>query len=490
MKKIYLSVLASLAFLMVMASPDIYTPELVAPDNSATDAAPNVELDWNAVAGQIGLHYEVQLSLDEAFTNPVTFSTELTAYRMTNLLFGQLYFWRVRAIDSEGTSAWSSSRSFTTIVKPVIRRPNPNSSGAAPNVQIIWFEITGVSFFDFQLDTVSTFDSPEAHITSVAGSLVQTNAAALYFGKDYYLRVRARHSADTSEWSESRKFTVVNVFALKKPDNATAGLAPDVQLEWNTIAGLDKYNIHIATDNEFNHSETYIAAKNLTKLVPDTLHFGTQYFWKMEAIHTRDTLFSEVRNFTTVDKVTLNSPANNATNVELVPFLKWEKISGVLQYKLEFASNPQMTSSSTYSITATTTAGPEQYKLPNNLLDSANTYYWRVRAISSSDTSNWSDTWNFRSVALGVDEPVFSNGMRIYPTPASDQVNIQFKSRFTGGAVVSLFDLLGKTRIAREVQVVNGVIRDFQLGTLSNGIYMLRIESQGVSSTSKLIIRR
>jgi len=490
MKKIYLSVLASLAFLITMASPDIYTPELVAPVNNATDAAPNVELDWNAVAGQLGLHYEAQLSLDNTFTNPVTFSTELTAYRMTNLLFGQQYFWRVRAIDNQGTSAWSEAMSFTTIVKPAIRRPNNNSTGAAPNVQIIWFEITGVSYFDFQLDTTSTFDSPEAHITSVSGSLVQTNASALYFGKEYYLRVRARHSVDTSAWSDTRKFTVVDVFALKKPDNAAANLAPDVQLEWNTIGGLEKYNIYISTDNQFNNYETYVAGKALTKLTPDTLHFGTQYFWKMAAIHTRDTLESVSRNFTTIDKVVLNSPANNATNVDLVPYLKWEKISGVLQYKLEFASNPQMTGASTYSISATTTVGPEQYRLPNNLLDSAKTYYWRVKAISSSDTSNWSDTWNFRSAALGVEEPVFSNGMRIYPTPASDLLNIQFKTKFTGEAVVSLFDLLGKTRIEREVQVVNGVIRDFQLGTLSNGIYMLRIEFQGVSSTSKLIIRK
>lgn len=490
MKKIYLSVLASLAFLFVFAAPDIYTPELVAPGNNATGSAPNVELDWNAVTGQLGLHYEVQLSEDAAFTNPVNFSTELTSYRMSDLMFGMQYFWRVRAVDNQGTSAWSDSRSFTTIVKPVIRRPNDNASGSAPNVQIIWEAISGVSYFDFQLDTVNTFDSPESHITSVAGTLAQSNASSLYFAEKYYLRVRARHSADTSEWSVVRSFTVEDAFELKKPENNAVGLVPDIELEWNKIDGLEKYNIYISTHADFSSYELYTAAKNLTKLVPDTLYFGVKYFWKMAAIHSRDTLVSDTRNFTVLDKVTLNSPENNATNVELVPFLKWNKISGVLSYKLELGSNQNMSGATSYNINATTGTGQEQFKVPNHVLDSASTYYWRVKTISTIDTSDWSDTWNFRCVALGVDEPVFRNGLRIYPSPAADYINIQLKSGITGQAVVSLFDLLGKARLQREVQITNGTIKDLQLGSLPNGIYMIRIESEGVNYTSKVIVKK
>lgn len=490
MKKIYLSVLASLAFLLAVASPDIYTPELVAPSNNQAGAAPNVELDWNAVTGQLGLHYEAQLSLDEAFTSPAVFTTELTAFRMSNLLFGTQYFWRVRAIDNQGTSDWSDVRNFTTIAKPVIRRPNDGSTGAAANVQIIWEAVQGIAFFDYQLDISATFDSTESHITSVAGNLSQTNASKLLFGKTYYLRMRMRHAADTSEWSVVRNFTVVNVFALKKPNDNSIGLSPDVELEWNKIDGLSKYNIYIANNSDFDDAMVYSAASNLTKTIPDTLNFGVQYFWKMAAIHTRDTLMSDTRTFSTIDKVMLSSPTNNATNTELTPFLKWEKISGTVLYKLELASNPSMTGAFKYNVTATTTSGLEQFKVPNNILDSTKTYYWRVLAISSRDTSNWSDTWNFRCVSLGVEEPAFRNGMKIYPSPAIEVVNIQLKSGLNGKAIITLFDLLGKARIEREVQIVNGMIKDFQLGLLSDGIYMLRIDSQGVTATSKLIVKR
>ena len=208
------------------------------------------------------------------------------------------------------------------------------------------------------------------------------------FGKKHYWRVRARHASDTSEWSVARSLTVIGIFENLKPDNNAENLSPDVLFEWKRIDGLEKFEILIASDNLFNHTEFYTVAKNLTEFIPDTLHFGTPNFWKIKAIHSRDTLTSETRAFNTVDKVSLNSPENNATNVELLPYLKWNKISGVLSYRLELASNAAMTGAITYSINPTTTAGPEEFKIPIHVLDSAETYYWRVKAISSSDMNH------------------------------------------------------------------------------------------------------
>jgi hypothetical protein len=490
MKKIYLSALASLAFMIAMASPGIYTPELVAPANNATGSAPNVLLDWNAVAGQIGLHYEVQLSDDNLFTAPLTFSTELTSYRMSNLIFGQQYFWRVRAIDNSGSSEWSANRGFTVIVMPVLSSPAPNLLKVAPNVKIRWAAITGVTHYDYQIDTLATFDSPFAYIVPVSGTINEIATSSLLFGKVHYWRVRARHSLSTSEWSAARSFTVIGIFENLKPDDNATDLSPNVTFEWKKIDGLLKYSLIISTDDQFNQFETYTVGSSLTKFEPDTLLFGAQYFWKIAAIHSRDTLISEPRGFNTINKVFLNSPSNNSTNVELMPLLKWNKIGGVLSYRLELASNPALTGGYAYSINATTTTGPEQFKVPLHVLDSANVYYWRVRAISSRDTTDWSDTWNFRSVALGVEQPAFRNGLRIYPSPATETINIQMKSGMNGSAVVSLFDLLGKLRIQREVQLVNGTIKDFQLGIQPNGIYMLKVDAQGNSVTSKLIIQK
>jgi hypothetical protein len=490
MKKIYLTLLVALAVLSLKASPDIYAPQLTAPANNATGIFPDVTLDWEAVTGLIGLHYELQLSTTEDFASPVTFNTDLTSYKMSLLLFAQDYFWRVRAIDNSATSDWSSVRKFTVIPTVIIRRPNDLAAGVNPNVQIIWQDITGIPFLDYQVDTAATFDSPLMSIRTVANNPgnSQTNASSLLFGQKYYLRMRGHHAADTSDWTEARSFTVVNVLALKKPDNNVNSIAPNVTFEWTKIDGLLKYQILLSQDPTMNQYEVYNVAANLIKVSPDTLLFGTTYYWQMAAIHAADTLMSDVRSFTVINKVTLTSPSNNATNIELQPVLKWANIAGVLGYQLDIAHNPEFNGLFSYDIDL---EDDNEFKVPIHVLDSATVYYWRVRAISSRDTSAFSDTWSFRSVALGKEENAqVKNGINVFPVPAVNKVNIRIRSTFNGEATIEVYDLLGTRRLTTNAFFNNGYMKDIQIGNLPDGIYMISVIADGQRSTTKLIIKK
>lgn len=492
MKRIYLSLVLALVSAFAIASPDIYTPELVSPANNSDGIAPNVELDWNTVVGLAGLHYVVHLSTDEAFTSPLEFTTDLSRYRMVELMFGEEYYWKVKAIDPGGSSEWSEIRKFTVITRPVLTRPNQGATVDC-NVELQWTAINGISHFDFEFDTTSAFNSPELLHFTVSGSLSKSNAANLLFGTKYYLRIRARHAIDTSAWSDVRDVTTLNTFALKKPDQGASGISPNAELEWTEIKGINKYNIYISIDENFVHYETYSAAKALKKLRPDTLNFGTQYFWQMAAINSNDTLMSDVRNFNTVATVSLASPENNSTNILLQPTLGWNKLTGVLSYVIELARNSDFTGPGLYwySVNATTTAGTEQFKVPVNVLDSAGVYFWRVKAISSRDTSDWSATWNFRTVTLGINDPgSISSGLTIYPTPASSHINVKMNNNMNGQAEATLYDLLGKTRISRTVNVTSGQIKDFDLGDMPEGVYILRLQINGISAMSRVIVKK
>lgn len=490
MKKIYLTLLVVLSVLLLKASPDIYTPELVAPANNATGVFPDAELDWTAVTGQLGLYYEISLDTSSSFTNPIIFTTDLTNYKMAMLFFGETYYWRVRAIDNSGTSDWSETRSFTVINTVTIRRPNENAASVAPNVQIIWQDIFGVSYVDYQLDTTANFNSPMMTITAVVNNpnSSQTNASSLHFGQKYYLRMRARHDLDTSAWSVARSFTVTNTFALKTPNDGTTGLSPDVEFTWNKIDGILKYQIRLSNDANVNQYEAYNVAPNLVKFSPDTLMFGTTYYWQMAAIHANDTLLSEIRSFSIVDMVTLTSPSNNATNIELQPTLTWETLTGLVSFQLDIAHNVDFTGAFSYNINS---GGENTFKVPIHVLDSANVYYWRVRAISSRDTSEYSNIWSFRCVALGIEENVqLKYGVKVYPSPASNRINISIKNTFNGNATVEIYDLLGSRRMTSTANFINGFHKDFILGDLSNGVYMMSIILDGQRTTTKLIIQK
>lgn len=489
MKKIYLTILVALAVFSLKASPDIYAPDLVSPANNASGIFPDVTLDWSAVTGQLGLYYEVQLSRTDDFASPVIFTTELTSYKMEDLFFAQDYFWRVRAIDNTATSDWSVVRKFTVINTVNIRRPNENAINVAPNVAIIWTDITGVDFVDFQLDTTSNFNSPLMTITTVVNKAPsQANASSLHFGMKYYLRMRGHHAADTSEWTEARSFTVTNTFALKTPTSNEDNVVPDVAFEWTKIDGLLKYQLMISQDPDMASYDVYNVAANLTKLSPDTLLFGTTYYWRMAAIHASDTLLSEIRSFSTINNVVLTSPSNGATNVELQPTLIWETMSGLVSFQLDIANNASFEGHYSYYID---NGGFNEFKVPIHVLDSATVYYWRVRAISSRDTSDFSDAWSFRSVTLGKEDlEEIRNGMTVYPSPAVSKVSINIRNTFNGSAIIEVYDLLGTKRISSTASFTNGFYKDLQVGNLPNGVYMLSLIADGQRITSKMIIRK
>ncbi|WP_174256976.1 PepSY domain-containing protein [Myxococcus xanthus] len=90
-------------------------PTLSSPADGATGVGTSAALDWSDVPS--AATYEVQVATDSAFTNVVRSATALTASAWTvtpALSSSTPYYWRARAADSCGTSAYSTARSFTT----------------------------------------------------------------------------------------------------------------------------------------------------------------------------------------------------------------------------------------------------------------------------------------------------------------------------------------------------------------------------------------
>jgi chitinase len=90
-------------------------PTLVLPTNGATGVAINPTLSWNASTGATS--YGIQVSTSSSFSTTVATQIGITAtsYAVSGLANNTTYYWRVNATNTGGTSAWSSSRSFTTV---------------------------------------------------------------------------------------------------------------------------------------------------------------------------------------------------------------------------------------------------------------------------------------------------------------------------------------------------------------------------------------
>lgn len=498
MKKYYIIFAFLLAGFYSLASTRLFVPVLVAPADAAVGQMPDVLLDWNPVSGTIGLHYEIQVDTSAGFMNPVLLQTEVTSIRNSELLFDTKYFWRVRAVDNDGASEWSVIRSFNVVVTVSLYKPINNALKQMPQLEISWSpktnpnkaeSFTGVSFLDYQLDTLSTFDSPLSTTTTISGTLAKINLTKLYFGQKYYWRMRARNNNDTTVWSDSRFFTTINELTLKTPDNNVVNLNPIVAFTWTAITGVDKYILLISDNPDFNLPLT--KETNKVTISSDTLQFGMTYYWKVTALHSLDGVTSPVRMFSTLNTVVLSAPSNNQTGVELTPNFKWTAIKGSDHYELWLSGSPAFTGAKKYTILNSNPAtGPQTYRLPINILDSAGVYFWKVRAIISGDTTMWSDSWSFTSAATGIaDNLVPKNGLAVYPNPAKDQVSLAVQSSGSVTLKFNITDLLGKSLISTNMQFSNGrSVSDVDVSSLPNGIYFVKLQKDSGVLMTKLII--
>jgi len=91
-------------------------PRLSAPADGATDVPSSSALAWNSTNGATS--YRLQIASDAGFGSIVfdkdkITSTSYSLSGITGLTSGTMYYWRVQAVNSVGSSAFSTVRSFT-----------------------------------------------------------------------------------------------------------------------------------------------------------------------------------------------------------------------------------------------------------------------------------------------------------------------------------------------------------------------------------------
>ncbi|MCD4793133.1 MAG: T9SS type A sorting domain-containing protein [Bacteroidales bacterium] len=375
------------------------------PTNGATDQNPQTAVFINKRTGIDFYDYQIDTSANfnspllEEYSHDDTFSGK----SLYDLRFGQKYYWRARGRHAVDTSEWTETWNFTIINTITQSSPTNGATNQNPQTAVYINKKTGIDFYDYQIDTSANFNSPLLEEYSHDDTFSGKSLYDLRFGQKYYWRARGRHAVDTSEWTETWNFTIINTITQSSPTNGATNQNPQTAVYINPKTGIDFYDYQVDTSANFNsplleehsHDDTF-SGKALYNL-----RFGQKYYWRARGRHAVDTTeWTEAWNFTVKETLTLASP-NNGDDVWTGMFINWNSMVSVNSYQYQvdtvntFDSDVLIEGQKDYINSSSSNADTEQYL--SDTLFFGQTYYWRVRAIHDNDTCEWaSRTFNTR----------------------------------------------------------------------------------------------
>jgi len=283
------------------------SPVLSSPANNALGVSTNPTLTWNTAARATS--YTVQVSTDSNFSSIVVNDSGITnlSYVINDLSSFSLYYWRVRAINAVGPSAWSGIRNFMTgtgILPPVpiLLSPSNNTINQPTTLILIWATVSGATSYHVQVSTSSSFTP----LFIEDSTLADTSKALLGLANNtvYYWRVRAKNGGGTSNWTSRWSFTTIIAAPvapiLVQPVNGDTNQPVTPMLRWSKVNGAVTYHVQVSTSSSFSTIDMEDSLLTDTSKVVAILIDSTTYYWRVKAVNIGGASdWSEVWNFVT-----------------------------------------------------------------------------------------------------------------------------------------------------------------------------------------------
>ena len=407
----------SASYIEIPSSPEDFppapaAPSLASPSDGSTDISTSPTLSWNLSNGATS--YRLQISTSSTFSTAVVDQIRITgaSYNVSGLYNNTVYYWRVNATNTGGTSDWSNVWSFNTAIvippAPVPLAPPFGEKGVSISPSLSWNSSSGASAYRLQISTNSAFSTTVVDQNGIIGT--SYSLSSLSFNTTYYWRVNATNAKGTSDWSSVWNFTTIAAPlapSLISPFDGAGNQPANVVLSWNTSQYAATYHLQVSTSSTFNTTVVDDSTLTGTSRQVGPLGNNTTYYWRVRAKNLAGTSpWSSVRRFTTViappSAPLLVSPSNGAVNQPTPLTLRWSALMGLVTYRLQVSTTLDFTS--TIFDDSTITSSFRQI----GLFEYNKSYYWRVKAKNAGGASAWSSVWGFSTLPLPRQVLLFS----------------------------------------------------------------------------------
>ncbi|HYG40045.1 MAG TPA: fibronectin type III domain-containing protein, partial [Cytophagales bacterium] len=290
--------------------------------------------NWNSVTD--ATEYRLDVSTDAAFSNILSSYNNLSVLSenqtVSGLSAGKIYYYRVRAVSSGGTSINSNSINISTV-------PDAPTAAAATSISpdqftANWGSTIGASSYRVDVATDVAFSSLILNDVSVAGT--STAVTGLDPGQTYYYRVRAVNSGGAS--ASSNTISLNTTPEAPVANDATGIATTQFTAVWDAVPGANDYLLDVSTNSGFT---SFLSGYNgfvttSTNRTISSLLAGTTYYYRVRARNTGG--IGDYSNDITAVTIATAPVATAATSVSKNSFIaNWNSSAGATSYKLDVA---------------------------------------------------------------------------------------------------------------------------------------------------------
>ncbi|WP_439557742.1 fibronectin type III domain-containing protein [Dyadobacter sp.] len=429
-----------------------------------------ITLSWTDISTD-----EVTFELESAtdgikYTKLADLKFNTVSYIHDSLKASTKYWYRIRAKNVSGYSAYSNVASATTLT-PVITIPKPPSALVATAVSASQINLgwTDNSSDETSFEVESSLDGVTfGKIADVAANTVIYQHTGLKPATKYWYRVLAKNSAGKSAYT-----SIVSAVTFQVVPSAPDSLAgtvisqTQINLNWVDLSGNETgFQVERSTNGTAFTKIADLPA-NAVSYQNTGLTAGTLYYYRIRAVNAVGASpYSSVISLRTLNIPVPDRPADFSA-VPLAPQivqLRWAPVTGnavsVIIERAEAADE-------NYVSLATVPASVSQFQ-DTSMLEKVD-YFYQIKAVNAGGSSPYSLISIVRagSIITGTEDPGMKNS--IYTIGRTLFVDTRLSGKYT----ISIYNIGGKKH--KELTTTKPV--EVNLQSLAAGIYIVAIET-------------
>ncbi len=464
--------------------PDV--PLLSSPANGATNIILQPTISWNLSPGAT----QYSLFVSDTFNFDLTifgvYATN-TSYGLYGLGNGKTYYWKVKAENNAGWSAWSSAWSFTTgntYAPPILVSPSNGATNQPLALTLSWDSVPTATSYELQGSVASS---------TVAGISVPYYAVnGLANTMHYTWSVMAVGPYGQSAWSTVYTFSTVEVAptipVLTYPSNNAVDISNNPEFTWQGEGNAATYSLQLSASASFAST---IASKSALQgnqgALGVDLSYNSTCFWRMNAADNLGT-----SGWSSPWTFTVSSPVPSATPVIITPTdgetitqsteFTWGLVAGATKYQLRIYSLSDHTELFDTVLSAT------QWNNGAVLANlSAQPDYAEVNAGTGS---GFGPASNYVEFAIGGSSSVLHHS-RSFTSPylSLRNTSLMYNLSQPSQVEVSLFNLTGrKFSILNRSESSGSYTLSLKNRNLPAGVYFLQFKAGAMQKRMKVVL--